>query len=305
MQNNPAAAPGPSSDPPRPKPLRDLRVSRYDKVSGFLITLLIFVGFVVGTLVIVWITSQDWRFKRVVEIDISEPEPGGGGQGAAFTNLEEPKEDEIEVIEPVIEVVFEQITETITTQVAVLDQLQPRQYTGRGDGRGEGDGRGVGPGGPGDADVIPRWERWQIKYNASSVAIYSQQLDFFKIELGAVGGAAHGQNIDYAVGFGGGRPTRRTGLAKEEKRLYFSWKEGPLQQSDKALLSRAGVVIKGRIVVQIYNKEIEDSLARLEREYAGKDRDVRSIRRTVFGVRNSGNGYEYFVENQYYRNFIK
>ena len=106
--------------------LAPLRVSSYDRFAGLLMTLLIFIGFIVLTLLIVWITSQDWRRDRIVPIDITEPEPGGGGQGAAMTNLEEPKEDELEVIEPVLEVIFEAITDAITTQVAVLDQMQPK-----------------------------------------------------------------------------------------------------------------------------------------------------------------------------------
>ncbi len=291
--------------PLRPQRLSEIRVSAYDQFSGFLITLMIFIGFVAGVLLIVWITSQDWRFARVLPVDISEPEPGGGGQGAAFTNLEEPKDDEIEVIEPVVEVVFEAITDAITTQVAVLDQTQPKQFTGRGDGQGTGDGRGVGPGGPGDKDVIPRWERWEIRYGTNSVEAYSHQLDFFKIELGAVGGEKFGQNVDYAIGFVGNRPTRRTGPAKDEKRLYMTWKQGVLRKSDESLLNRAGITTKSRILMQLYPKEVEDMLATLERQYAGKDRDIRSIRRTIFEVRPSGSGYEYVVKDQMYRNFIK
>jgi len=285
--------------------LAPLRVSSYDRFAGLLMTLLIFIGFIVLTLLIVWITSQDWRRPRIVPIDITEPEPGGGGQGAAMTNLEEPKEDELEVIEPVIEVVFEAITEAITTQVAVLDQMQPKQFTGRGDGQGTGDGRGVGPGGPGDKDVIPRWERWEIRYNSNSVEAYARQLDYFKIELGALGGPKGGQNVDYAVGFVGGKPSRRSGPAKDEKRLYMTWKQGPLKQTDESLLNRAGIGTKSRIIMQLYPKEIEDTLATLERQYAGASRDIRSIRRTIFEVKEAGGGYEYVVKDQMYRNFIK
>jgi hypothetical protein len=252
-------------------------VSSYDRFAGLLLTLLIFIGFIVGTLVFVWLTNQDWRRPRIVPMDITEPEPGGGGQGAAMTNLEEPKEDELEVIEPVLEVIFEAITDAITTQVAVLDQMQPKQFTGRGDGQGTGDGRGVGPGGPGD----------------------------FKIELGAVGGQKGGQNVDYAIGFVGGRPTRRSGPAKDEKRLYMTWKQGALKQTDESLLNRSGIATKGRIIMQLYPKEIEDTLATLERQYAGAGRDIRSIRRTIFEVREVGSGYEYVVKDQMYRNFIK
>ena len=302
-----ATASAPQSAPQfvRPKTLGEIRVTTYDRFSGLLITLLLFVGFVVAMLVIVWITSQNWRFDRIVAVDISEPEPGGGGQGAALANLEEPLEEEIEVVEPVLEVVFEAITDAITTQVAVLDQMQPKRFTGRGDGQGTGDGRGVGPGGPGDKDVIPRWERWEIRYASNSVSAYKAQLDFFKIELGAVGGEKFGQNVEYAIGFGSGRPTKRTGPAKDEKRLYMTWKGGDLKKSDESLLNQAGISTKGRIMMQLYSKEIEDLLATLERQYAGKDRDIRSIRRTIFEVRSSGSGYEYFVKDQMYRNFVK
>jgi hypothetical protein len=85
----------------------------------------------------------------------------------------------------------------------------------------------------------------------------------------------------------------------------MTWKQGPLKQTDESLLNRAGIATKSRIIMQLYPKEIEDTLATLERQYAGASRDIRSIRRTIFEVKEVGGGYEYVVKDQMYRNFIK
>jgi hypothetical protein len=284
--------------------LRDLQTSKYDQVSGMLAALLVLIGLVVGTMFLVWVSRQVWIHPRPVAISLDEEEPGGGGNGAPDSNnLDEPVPEEIEVIEdPPVEQTLEAITDVVSIQVAVVDNVKP-MYKGKGQGRGTGDGRGVGPGGDGTADIIPRWERWVIKYTTDSTDAYGRQLDFFKIELGAVGGSGATQNVDYVANFST-NPTRRSGPASEEKRLYMTWRSGSLVEADVELMTRGGVATKGRIVMQLYPKEVEDSLKLLEMERAGK-RDVKEILKTVFGVRAKGGAYEYYVQDQFYRTYQK
>lgn len=284
--------------------LRDLQTSKYDQVSGMLAALLVLIGLVVGTMFLIWVSRQVWIHPRPVAISLDEEEPGGGGNGAPDSNnLDEPVPEEIEVIEdPPVEQTLEAITEVVSIQVAVVDNVKP-MYKGKGNGRGTGDGRGVGPGGDGTADIIPRWERWVIKYTTDSTDAYARQLDAFSIELGAVGGTGATQNVDYVSKFSS-NPVRRSGPASEEKRLYMTWRSGSLVEADIELMTRGGVATKGRIIMQLYPKEIEDQLKILEMERAGK-RDVKEILKTVFGVRAKGGSYEYYVQDQFYRTYQK
>jgi hypothetical protein len=85
-----------------------------------------------------------------------------------------------------------------------------------------------------------------------------------------------------------------------EERLYMLWRSGPLQQADRELLTAAGIDVRGRLLVQFYPEPVEQALAQLERAHAG-DRDVRDIRKTVFGVRGEGGNYEFYVIDQQFR----
>ena len=267
------------------------------------LALLMLLGGAAVGMFFIWLSSQVWITPKEAVVDLFEPEPGGGGSGAPDVNLEEPKQEEIEVIEPTLEKILEAVTDAVSTTIATLDALQPKQFTGRGQGEGTGDGRGKGPGGDGDADIIPRWERWEFRYQSNNIESYARQLDYFQIELGAVGGGL-GPNIDYANTFSNETPKRHSGLASEEKRLYLSWKGGVLKENDNALLNQAGIVTKNRIVMQLITKELENTLAQIEKEYAGK-RDVRAIGKTIFEVRAKGNGYEFFVKDQRYRSYVQ
>lgn len=304
MATVPQMRPG-SQEASPPTTLQQLRVSAFDQVQSMLIALLMTVGFVFVVMLAIWITSQVWFYpKPPPMVLLPEPEPGGGGNGAqAMSELDEPVMEEVEQTDdPPPEVVLEAVTDLASLQAAAVDDLKPMAQ-GRGPGRGTGDGRGKGPGGDGDADIIPRWERWVIKYASDSTEAYARQLDAFGIELGAVGGAGGGQNIDYAKGFSSGAPQRRSGPADQEKRLYMTWRSGDLARADSELLGAAGVRTQGRITMQLYSPEIEAMLQTLERERSG-NRDVRGILKTVFGVRPAAGGrYEFHVIDQFYRTF--
>ena len=299
-----STAKSPHQNPSDPdQPVHGLRVTSYEQVSGMVLALLMLLGGAAVGMFFIWLSSQVWISPKEAIVDLFEPEPGGGGSGAPNVNLEEPKQEEIEVIEPQLDKILEAVTDAVSTTVATLDALQPKQFTGRGQGEGTGDGRGKGPGGDGDADIIPPWDRWEFRYQSNSIESYSRQLDFFQIELGAVGGGL-GQNIDYANAFSSGSPKRHSAPAADEKRIRFTWTKGVLMQNDIALLNQAGIVTKNRIVFQLITPELEKTLKLLEREYAGK-RDVRAIGKTIFEVRSKAGGYEFFVKDQRYRSYVQ
>lgn len=277
----------------------DLRVSRYDQASSLLIALLIMLSVAVGLMFVIWLTMTLVFIPKSVPVKLVENVAGRGDHAEGFArDLEAPGMEEMpELAEPQLETSMEALTEAVSTVAASLDQIPvPSNATSKGEG-GLGDSRPPGPEGEGD-NIIPRWERWEIRFESSSLAAYARQLDFFKIELGAAGGGK--KNIDYAYDLSTS-PKTRSGPGDAEKRLYMTWRGGStLQQFDQQLLQRAGVNTTNRLLLQFYPEEVEDRLAWIERENA-QGRSVQEFFRTVFEVRARGNGWEFFVAEQRFR----
>ena len=81
------------------------------------------------------------------------------------------------------------------------------------------------------------------------------------------------------------------------------WTSGALKRFDQRFLRSAGIKTSDRIVMQFYPKPVEDQLARIELAHAKKNgkTSVKQIKKTMFGVRRAGSGFEYFVDSQRYR----
>ena len=267
-------------------------MSRYDRTAALLVALLILVGLAFTMLVIVWITSRVWTTQEAVPVEFIEELAGRGdaAMGSA-RDLEEPGQEELEDLEePQLEETLKALTDAISTQAATLDTLEGEARSST-KGKGLGDSRAAGPGGSGN--VIPRWERWQIEYDAKTLGEYAQILDHFGIQLAAFGGGK--KEIDYAYNLSKKRPD--TGVATREERdkwLYFIWRHGPLRAADRDLLSSAGIDTRGRTLMQFYPSKVENILASLEnQELSGKS--LESVRQTVFGVIGDAGQYQFVV----------
>ena len=298
-----ATQPAGNTLPPNGKKLVDLpiKTSNYDRVAGMLVALLMLIGGSTGVLFIVWLTTVLVFAPSPVPIKLVENVAGRGDHAAGFArDLEAPGEEEMpELQEPQVQTALEAVTDAVSSVAASMDVFETTSIaTSKGKG-GLGDSRPPGPLGEGD-NIIPRWERWEVRYISNSVNAYARQLDFFKIELGAAGGKP---NVDYAFNLTKGKPDTRQGPSKAEKRLYMTWKSGTLKQFDEQLLSRAGINPAGRMVMQFYPEETEDRLAWIEMENAKKEKhpNVKEFLRTIFGVRAAGNGFEFHVLEQRFR----
>jgi hypothetical protein len=275
----------------------DMRVGRYEQAAGALVTALVMVGTTAVILFLIWLMSV-LVFRRVPSAIQMIEYPGRGDHAEGFERDPDPPgldEIEIEMDEPQLEAALEPVTD-LASQVAASFDLMATDSIATQEGTGRGDDRPPGPLGEGE-DVIPPWERWEFQYSSSNIDVYARQLDFFKIELGAAGGA---RNIDYAYNLAQNPPNRREGPSQDEKRIYFTWKSGRLREFDIQLLQRAGISTGGRIVMQFIPEEINETLHALEFENA-PDRSPKEWLRTVFGVRPRGNGYEYFIIEQTFR----
>lgn len=285
---------------PRPEPHAGLGVSRYDQVSGLLVAVLIILGSVTTMMFLIWLSSRLFFLPQAVPVTVLE-DVGGGGAGQLAPSereLEEPNPEELlQLLEPPIEQTIQTVASVVQVQYEELEALEGDTSIGAGDGPGVGDGRGKGPGGPGTSDGIPPWERWEIQMSAANIDEYARQLDFFRVELGVAGGG--NPNVDYVSNLSAPRPTVRIGNPKDERRLRFLHRAGELRQADRRLAEKAGVRTDGRVVFQFYNEQAYQRLLALEAARKGQ-RPIREVRRTVFGVRGTPGGYEFYVLEQHY-----
>ncbi|MHB8866066.1 MAG: hypothetical protein ACYC6N_27100 [Pirellulaceae bacterium] len=279
-----------------------MAVSAYDRAASWVIALNILLGSAVLLAFLFWL-SQVMTFTREEQatVVLVEHIAGRGDHAAGFArDVEPPGMEELpEEMEPQVEQLLEAVTTVVSTQAIALDTLQTTMLSSS-TGSGLGDSRPPGPLGEGD-DIIPRGERWEIRYNSNSLIAYAQQLDYFRIELGAVGGGE--KQVDYAMNLQKPQPDTRQGPGEAEKRLYMLWTTGALKRFDQQLLRAAGIKTIGRVVVQFYPKSVEDALAQIEMEYAKRNgkTSVKQIKQTQFGVRRQGAGFEYYVVSQVYR----
>jgi hypothetical protein len=263
------------------------------------VALLVILGFIVLIMFAVWLSM---RIKYNVAVPVTMVEDlGGGGSGnntpGAEQQLEEVSPEEVQDLQEVsVEQTLQAVTDAVSTQAVNLDAFEGgASGLGTGEGTGTGDGRGPGPGGKGKATQLPDWE---VRFNATTIELYAAQLDFFGIELGAIGGGK--ASVDYASKLAQPSPVTRSAAGDAEKRRYLVWRKGPLAAADKSLLQKAKIDTTGRIVLQFLPEPVELQMRTLEAQFA-KGKPLSQIRRTVFGVKATGAQYEFYVMEQDYR----
>jgi hypothetical protein len=224
---------------------------------------------------------------------------GGQGETEQELSLSWPSAEEAAAESDLSEPEFESLLETVIDAAAIHaaqfgdDALFEDQPHSRGDAKGRASaasaGQGNGP--PG----IPPHLRWEIDWGgADTLDVYARKLDCFGIELGAYGVPGLGQ-VTYVSHLSRPHPHIRVGASRIDERLYMSWRGGARQEADRSLAARAGV-LSGKVLLQFLPRETEELLLRVEHDYA--NRDAATIRKTRFGVRSAGKGYEFFVIEQ-------
>ena len=130
-----------------------------------------------------------------------------------------------------------------------------------------------------------RHERWEIRFAAgTSVEAYARQLDFFKIELGVIGGQ---QQVTYLSNLSNPKPTSRAGSATDDRRLYLIWQRGAIREVDEQIATRAGVTASGKVIAHFLPKDVEDELSRLE-DARARQLNIARVEKTIFGIAPSG-----------------
>lgn len=280
----------------------NFRVQRVDFAASWLLSAWAVSSFLIVALVFVWWNGS--LTSTVESITVKGSNGLGGDTQAVVGDVEPPGQDEAEALAtPSLSDSLATITDAASS---VLASSEDSEVKSKDFGNGE---IGTSHGHPGgtlngrlgeDADIVARFERWELQFLAKDVNEYAAQLDFYKIELGCVGKA---KLVDYASRFSQAL-NKRSGKGSDEKRLYFMWRqEGPLVAFDRQLLGQAGVETQGRQLLKFIPSELEDQLYLTEMKYASGQghTKVREIAKTVFESRVVASGYEFVVIDQRYR----
>ena len=278
-------------------------VSKYERYASALIALIILVGLAVLMLFLIWLTSLDWSTNKEPTFTDELMGNNSNPEGIA-EDFEEPGVEELaDVQEPQLMDAVEAITSDPSTQKAAYEAVNGNKEQ-MGTGKGLGDYRESGPGSGGNLKYIPDADRWEIRYTTSNRAEYAKQLDYFKIELGAMSAAT--DHIAYASNLSAAQPTAATGdraSERNKKRIYFRYPQKSttkLKGWDRELLKAAGINMENRLQVQFYPNETRQKLFALEAAELG-NKSLESVLKTTFGVRATQTGFEYYVIGIKYR----
>ena len=271
-----------------------LKVSVHDLVSSWLVALLIVIGFAVLILFLLWLTTQVYVRQKPVPVEVLD-DPGGSENFGLADELEPPGVEELpDVNEPQLADTIEAITDAAST-VAASEIASAGTHAEMGKGSGLGDRRAAGSGGSGRGGPERR-----INYITNTKGGYADQLDFFKVELGVI--RPGDSTIHYAFNFGKAKPDVRSAPVADEKRSYFLWGDDePMAEMDRSFLRDAGISIEGNIILQFWPPDSWQQLKVADALYAeANKRNLRTIRRTEFGVKPVGRGFEPVVLHQQY-----
>lgn len=281
-----------------------LAVTSYDRVTAWLMSVVMALGLLACSLTLVWYVNLRPTIRRVAPVEMLEL-PGGFEDGSPDETLKvesdapespnaspsEVASDEIEIAESLETVVEMSDTATEQVQQQFDTGVQNRGTVGsaRGTGRRQA-GTGAGAGG------FPREQRWFVRFSdRAALDEYARQLDFFGIELGAL---LPDNRLAYLSNLTQKPPAvRYVQTGADEQRLYMTWQGGERRQADSELFQRANIHLRSDSpIFHFYPPETEAQLARLEKDY--RQRSVKEIRRTYFAVEKAGNTYSFSVTKQ-------
>lgn len=291
--------------------------SDYDRVTSFLMAIVLGAMMIVGWLALIYLTNQAYANRITAPLQIIEVSGGGGGSpdgtpglteqidvaGADASPLASNNEEEArDFEEPSVQATPGAMLEDVADageSLAEIDVGEAMPSGGliasgkRASKLGSG-GPGLGPGfGPGDGGVA-REQRWSIIYpQGQSPEEYARELDSLGVELAVVAGP---NQLAYVSKFSDPKPTVRYGSGQGDSRLYFCWQGRGRKGSDVTLIQKAGIEVGDKAVFQFYPPGVEQQLSRLEIRYRG--RQPGEIRTTRFVVKPQGDGYGFEVVAQ-------
>ncbi len=308
------AAAGPAATAPESTVPAVRGESGYDRVTSFLLAVILGTALIFGWLTLVYATNQAYQARVTAPLQIVEVSGGGGGSpdgqvggietvqvpgGAASDRASNNEEEAGEFEEPSVEATPSALLDTAAEAGKSLAEVDLGAVMPSGGkiatgARSSKIGNGaVGYGfGPGDGGVRQE-DRWSIIYNPGQTAEeYARQLDALGIELGVVSG----KQMVYVSRFSQDAPARRVGTGVGDNRLYFIWRGQGRKTSDLGLLRKAGIEVGEGVIFQFYPQSVQERLGQLEVQYKG--RQPAEIRKTQFRVVPRGDSYGFEVVMQ-------
>ncbi len=277
-------------------PLPVMKVTRYDRVSSFMIALVLGMVIVVSVIIAHWLDIRKPEALELIPIELIDMGGGDPDGQPDETLLVESPEDINPNASPVDEAIEEEeLTETLENVVELADRAtkQVEQVQASTDASGT-PGSAVGTGGrplgegPGQGGGVSPWVRWVIRFNESSPTVYAKQLEHFGIELAVY---YPGQNkLTYLSG--------KTVNGFQDERIYFRWAGGSRERIDRQLFQQKGINTSGGQIYHFYPNKTVQLLATIERDF--RNRSAKEIRRTYFSVVKQGSGYTFVVTRQTY-----
>lgn len=281
-----------------------MRTNKVDQTSSFLLSLVLLIGLSVLLLGLLFFMRSMSGSPKGLTLQQERVEGRGLNAEGFERDFDPPGADEVEQLnEPAIEQSLQMVTDAISTISATLDSIESSMAASNA-GTGKGDSRQAGAEGEGDK-IVPRSERWELKFTSRDRRNYALQLEFFKIDIGAIGGGV--ATVDYVTSVASA-PSKKSGTSKEFKgRLYFmSTTQNVLEQYERQILQSAGIPNTSRQILKFISKDTEEKLAQAEATYytekRGKELRIADIAKTVFECRpiKKSGGYEFIVIDQRY-----
>lgn len=298
-----------SSPPNSPTPV--LRVTQYDRAAAGVIAAFVVLLVICACIIALWISTRPVPVALAVPVEMVDL-PGGFLDGSidetlrvdgtgpeVFNANAAPDEISSTLLETAESLESSTaLSETMGAMAAAPTQQQfdtgsVRNVGQKGSAKGTGR-RPFGSGGPGRG--LPRDQRWFVRFDSqTSLDEYAKQLDFFKIELGAL--LADGRLAILSQISQPKPAVRYIARGSDEQRLFMTWQGGERRFADVQLFGKAGINVPGDApLFQFYPKEVETQLATLERDY--RNRPAAEIKRTYFIVISQGGCYAFQVIRQ-------
>ena len=281
-----------------------MRTNKVDQTSSFLLSLVILIGLGVFLLALLFFMRSMSSSAKGLTLQQERVEGRGLNAEGLERDFDPPAADEVEQLnEPAIEQTLQMVTDAISTISATLESIES-SMTANNAGAGKGDSRQAGAEGEGEK-IVPRSERWELKFTARDRRNYALQLEFFKIDIAAIGGGV--ATVDYVASVASA-PSKKSGTSKDFKgRLYFmSTTQNVLEQYERQILQTAGIPNTNRQILKFVSKDTEEKLAQAEATYyvekRSKELRIADIAKTVFECRQikKGGGFEFIVIDQRY-----
>ncbi|MEL6895627.1 MAG: hypothetical protein AAFP90_05945 [Planctomycetota bacterium] len=282
-------------------PLKRMATSKFDVVSSWLMALLWFIGLAALFLFIIWLSHRVHFPAAPMELLVEEAAGRGENAEGFERDFEPPGAEEVEDLqEPTLQDTIQAVTEAVSTVAATLDSMNTSATTTT-VGTGRGDSRPPGPMGEGE-DLVPRSERWTLKFTAKNEKEYAKQLDNYNFELAVVGGGRKG--VDIVNNLTGGGTSRQVTDDSYDKRLYFMHANAnALRNFELSMIRKAGVQTSGRRSLKFIDPTVENYLANIEKTYASeRNKVIKQVAKTVFESQPQSTGkYQFVVISQRYR----